>query len=144
MKKFIFKVAEKFGYTETEDKENIYDMCFSLFYAVVFVFVCYIFVCIAYTKIWQMFHVKHRWYMGGTTPHLCNPHPRGRFSTISFRRTVLRINSWKNFQLFYKVHVHSYTTFLIKKFWKKFSSVFIRLTYFYSFCYVSRYHNIYN
>lgn len=51
MKKFIFKVAEKFGYTETADKENIYDMCFSLFYAVVFIFVCYIFMCIAYTKI---------------------------------------------------------------------------------------------
>ena len=51
MKKFIFKVAEKFGYTEKADKENIYDMFFSMFYAVVFVFVCYIFVCIAYTKI---------------------------------------------------------------------------------------------
>ena len=47
MKKFIFKVAEKFGYTETADKENIYDMCFSLFDGAVFVFVCYIFICIA-------------------------------------------------------------------------------------------------
>ena len=65
MKKFIFKLAEKFGYAETEDKENIYDMCFSLFYAVVFVFVCYIFVCIAYTKIFYLFHVKHWWYMCG-------------------------------------------------------------------------------
>ena len=46
MKKFIFKVAEKLGYTE-----NIYDMCFSLFYGAVFVFVCYIFMYIAYTKI---------------------------------------------------------------------------------------------
>ena len=51
MKKFIFKVAEKLGYTKTADKENIYDMCFSLFYGVVFVFVCYIFMYIAYTKI---------------------------------------------------------------------------------------------
>ena len=48
MKKFIFKVAEKFGYTETADKENIYDMGFSLLYGAVFVFVCYIFICIAY------------------------------------------------------------------------------------------------
>ena len=51
MKKFIFKVAEKFGYTETADKENIYDMCFSLFYAIVFMLCGYIFMCIAYTKI---------------------------------------------------------------------------------------------
>lgn len=51
MKKFIFKLAEKFGYTDETDKENIYDMCFSLFYAVVFVFVCYIVICIAYTRI---------------------------------------------------------------------------------------------
>lgn len=51
MKKFIFSLSEKFGYTETADKENIYDMCFSLLYGAVFVFVCYIFVCIAYTKI---------------------------------------------------------------------------------------------
>ena len=48
MKKFIFKVAEKFGYTETADKENIYDMCFSMLYGAVFIFVCYIFICIAY------------------------------------------------------------------------------------------------
>ena len=44
MKKFIVKVAEKYGYTELADKENIYDMCFSLFYGAVFVFVCYIFI----------------------------------------------------------------------------------------------------
>ena len=51
MKKFIFKVAEKFGYTETADKENIYDMILSLFYAIVFVLCSYIVICIAYTRI---------------------------------------------------------------------------------------------
>lgn len=51
MKKFIFNVAEKFGYTETADKENIYDMCFSLFYTMIFMLCGYIVICIAYTRI---------------------------------------------------------------------------------------------
>ena len=51
MKKFIFKVAEKFGYTKTEDKEYIYDMILSLFYAIVLVLCGYIVICIAYTRI---------------------------------------------------------------------------------------------
>ena len=50
MKKFIFKVAEKLGYTKTADKEN-YDMILSLFYAIVFVLCGYIVICIAYTRI---------------------------------------------------------------------------------------------
>lgn len=51
MKKFILKVAEKFGYTETADKENIYDMILSLFYTIVFMLCGYIVICIAYTRI---------------------------------------------------------------------------------------------
>lgn len=51
MKKFIFKVAEKLGYTETADKENIYDMILSLFYAIIFMLCGYIVICVAYMKI---------------------------------------------------------------------------------------------
>ena len=51
MKRFILKVAEKFGYTETADKENIYDMILSLFYTIVFMLCGYIVICIAYTRI---------------------------------------------------------------------------------------------
>lgn len=51
MKKFIFKVAEKLGYTETADKENIYDMILSLFYAIIFMLCGYIVICVEYTKI---------------------------------------------------------------------------------------------
>ena len=51
MKKFIFKVAEKFGYTETADKKNIYDIILSLFYTIVFMLCGYIVICIAYTRI---------------------------------------------------------------------------------------------
>lgn len=50
MKKFIFKLAEKFGY-KTADKENIYDMILSLFYTIVFMLCGYIVICIAYTRI---------------------------------------------------------------------------------------------
>ena len=51
MKKFIFKVAEKLGYTKTADKKNIYDMILSLFYTIVFMLCGYIVICIAYTRI---------------------------------------------------------------------------------------------
>ena len=51
MKKFIFKVAEKLGYTKTADKENIYDMILSLLYTIVFMLCGYIVICIAYTRI---------------------------------------------------------------------------------------------
>ena len=51
MKEFIFKVAEKLGDTKTAEKENIYDMILSLFYAIVFMLCGYIVICIAYTRI---------------------------------------------------------------------------------------------
>ncbi len=51
MKKFIFKLAEKFGYTDETDKENIYDMILSLFYAIIFMLCGYIVICITYTRI---------------------------------------------------------------------------------------------